>query len=50
MDRTINLSIFEVIGSELCVVSDDGQKVYDQIVQVLENGFESQISYCRFTK
>ena len=31
MSGEIKISIFEVVGSRLCVASDDGQKVYDRL-------------------
>lgn len=31
MQKEIKISMFEVVGSSLCVASDDGQKVYERI-------------------
>lgn len=31
MSEEITVSIFEVVGSSLCVASDDGQKVYERL-------------------
>lgn len=35
MQKEITVSIFEVVGSPLCVASDDGQKVYKRIATAL---------------
>ncbi len=32
----IKISIFEIVGSSLCVASDDGQKVYDRLDAALK--------------
>lgn len=32
----IRISIFEIVGSPLCVASDDGQKVYDRLDAALK--------------
>ena len=38
MQSTLKISIFEVVGSPLCVASDDGQKVYERLaVSIREN-------------
>ncbi len=36
MTGDIRISIFEVVGSPLCVASDDGQKVYDRLDAALK--------------
>ena len=36
MPETIRISIYEVVGSPLCVASDDGQKVYNLITTALK--------------
>ena len=36
MSEEIRISIFEVVGSPLCVASGDGQKVYDRLSTALE--------------
>ncbi len=42
MEKKIEISVFEIIGSPLCVASDDGQKVYNRLVAALnENRFVS---------
>ena len=36
MSEEIRISIFEVVGSPLCVASGDGQKVYDRLEAALK--------------
>ena len=36
MPTDIRISMFEVVGSPLCVASSDGQKVYDQLAVALK--------------
>jgi len=38
MSNNLVLSIFEVVGSPLCVASSDGQKVYDRLAATLKEG------------
>lgn len=38
MGKSLTLSILEIIGSPLCVASDDGQKVHDRIAAALKEG------------
>lgn len=38
MSGDLRVSLCEVVKSPLCVASDDGQKVYDQIVGALKEG------------
>lgn len=45
MSDQIVLMVFEVVGSEICVSSDDGQKVYDQIATVLRQGKYVRLSF-----
>ena len=35
MAEQIRISIFEIVGSRLCVASSDGQKVYDRLATAL---------------
>lgn len=35
MSNNLELSIFEIVGSPLCVASSDGQKVYDRLKTAL---------------
>jgi len=45
MNPSVTLKIFEIVGSEYCVASDDGQKVYDQIALALDKGLKVQLSF-----
>ena len=36
MPEDIRISIFEVVGSSLCVASSDGQKVFDRLAPALK--------------
>lgn len=45
MNEQITLRIFEIVGSELCVASDDGQKVHDEIAAALKAGHAVQLSF-----
>lgn len=39
------LSIFEIVGSPLCVASGDGQKVYDRLLVALREGRNVELSF-----
>jgi hypothetical protein len=45
MSQDVHISIFETVGSHLCVASDDGQKVYDRIVRALKEGRRVTVSF-----
>ncbi|MBM3300876.1 MAG: STAS-like domain-containing protein, partial [Deltaproteobacteria bacterium] len=45
----LNMSVFEIVGSELCVAADDGQKVYEQIAAALKQGWGVQLSFRNVT-
>ena len=45
MAEPITIRVFEVVGSALCVASDDGQKVHDQIAAALREGQKVQLSF-----
>jgi UDP-N-acetyl-D-mannosaminuronic acid transferase (WecB/TagA/CpsF family) len=45
MSETITLKIYEVVGSSLCVASQDGQKVFEQIKQALKDEKKVRISF-----
>lgn len=49
MPEDIGLSIFEVVGSHLCVASNDGQKVYDRLAAALEAGRPITLSFRNVT-
>ena len=45
MSTDVAVSIFEVVGSSLCVASGDGQKVYDRIAAVLKQDRRVLLSF-----
>ena len=49
MIQNVSVSAFEVVGSPLCVASDDGQKVYDRIALALREGRRVTVSFLNVT-
>lgn len=47
MKNNITLSVFEIVGSPLCVASDDGQKVYARIAAGLKEGSNITVSFLK---
>jgi len=45
MRETIEINIKGIVGSEFCVASDDGQKIYDIISKALDNGKKVVLSF-----
>ena len=45
MKKNVTLSVFEIVGSPLCVASDDGQKVYDRIASALKEDRSVTVSF-----
>ncbi len=45
MSEQITLQLTEVVGSTLCVASEDGQKVYEQIARALQDQHKVQLSF-----
>ena len=45
MSEQVTLQLTEIVGSTLCVASEDGQKVYEQISQALLDGRQIQLSF-----
>jgi hypothetical protein len=45
MSDIITLRIYEIVGSSLCVASQDGQKVFEQIQRALANGNKVRLSF-----
>lgn len=45
MQKEVKISIFEVIGSPLCVASGDGQRVYERLASVLREGRSVVLSF-----
>jgi len=49
MNKDLTLSILEVVGSPLCVASDDGQKVHDRIAAAMKEGQGVTVSFLNVT-
>jgi len=49
MSKNLELSIFEVVGSPLCVASSDGQKVYDRVMAALSKKRSVALSFGNIT-
>ncbi|MCJ7482779.1 MAG: STAS-like domain-containing protein [Thermodesulfovibrionales bacterium] len=45
MRNNLELSIFKIVGSPLCVASGDGQKVYDRLAAALKEGWSVMLSF-----
>lgn len=45
MQKDVMISIFEVVGSPLCVASGDGQKVYERLASALKEGGSVFLSF-----
>ena len=44
-EDAILIRVYQIVGGEVCVAADDGQKVYEQIVLVLQKGKQVQLSF-----
>lgn len=49
MSKNLELSIFEIVGSPLCVASSDGQKVCDRLKIALKEGRNVMLSFHNIT-
>ncbi len=49
MKNKITISVFEVVGSPLCVASGDGQKVYKRLALALGEQHKVVLSFCNVT-
>lgn len=49
MSEVIKISIFEVVGSPLCVASSDGQKIYDRLDMALGTNQDVVLSFHNVT-
>lgn len=49
MPEDIRISIFEVVGSPLCVASSDGQKVFDRLAPALKAERQVTLSFHNVT-
>ena len=45
MDDKVKISVFEVVGSPLCVASADGQKVYQRLAAAVKAGRRVGLSF-----
>ncbi len=45
MNEPITLRIYEIVGHEICVSTDDGQKVFEQIASALRNKKKVDLSF-----
>ena len=45
MEKNVNISLFEVVGSPLCVASGDGQKVYKRLAAILKEESNAALSF-----
>jgi hypothetical protein len=45
MSEQTTLRVYDIVGGELCIASDDGQKVYEQIVAALQEGKSVELSF-----
>lgn len=45
MSQNLTLWVIEIVGSPLCVASDDGQKVHDRIAAALKENREVVVSF-----
>jgi hypothetical protein len=49
MEKGLIISPYEIVGSPLCVASDDGQKVFDRIAAALKEGKSITVSFRNVT-
>lgn len=49
MNGEVELSVYEIVGSSLCVASEDGQKVYGRIEAALNEGRSVALSFRNVT-
>ena len=49
MPEDIRISMFETVGSSLCVASNDGQKVYDRLAAALKTDLPITLSFYNVT-
>lgn len=49
MRKSRILSVFEIVGSPLCVASSDGQKVYDRLESILKKELSVTLSFHNVT-
>src|SRR5688572_15640767 len=49
MNGEVELSVYEIVGSNLSIASEDGQKVYDRIEAALKEGRMVALSFRNVT-
>lgn len=49
MEKGLIISPYEIVGSQLCVASDDGQKVFERISVALKEGQPVTVSFRNVT-
>lgn len=49
MQKEMAISLFEIVGSPLCVASNDGQKIYDCLAAALKEGRGVALSFHNVT-
>lgn len=49
MSNNLEFSVFEIVGSQLCVASSDGQKVHDRLAAALKEGRSVTLSFHNVT-
>lgn len=49
MSELLKISLYEAVGSSICVASDDGQKVYQQLKTALDNDRGVSLSFQNVT-
>lgn len=49
MKKSITINVLEVVGSPLCVASDDGQRLYDRIAAALKQETSITLSFRNIT-
>lgn len=45
MQKDVTISIFEVVGSPLCVAAGDGQRVYERLAVAIKEGRRVTLSF-----
>ena len=49
MSKKFNIQISEIVGSDLCIASDEGQKVYEEIATALRKELKVELSFLNVT-
>ena len=43
--KEIKVDIYSMLGTESCISTDDGSRIYEKIREILKNGFKAEISF-----